>query len=191
MTDEHFTFLITSGKMIIGDPLLLINQNIETQLLVKNGQWKITCETIDFDSKRVKNIIIRHISHEHCINSHKPRINSWLFGESGIVLLIDHDYYMKGDSNQINETAIMMSYDFLVCPIDNCGVVSKTGLGEGSYPIFIEKNIENEIVAIEIEFINDDIIKNYLDSVIIARNRSHSNKLSSNSSSVIEPRSNN
>lgn len=149
------TFEVTSKSVRATDPCY--SPGTWCQGLIKgvrNGAWKAFDE---YDSGAVGELRI-------VAEGFEPRDSEWMelydidFGvDSGMFGFFDGRKYAKNWDDECVKGAF-----YQTC-IDNCqgiirgfGVNSSSGYGDGSYPVYIQKDINGEITAFKVLFLYDE-----------------------------------
>jgi hypothetical protein len=175
-------FEITSGKMVISDPCYAIPtwcQGVVER--VKNGTWVSDVEKVQSWGERVSILFaINEQALKDNPNLKDELINSqnelpFTFGvDSGQLGFFDHEHYRND-----NSATELPKYDFgddydvdggdvwyrAVCDLTLAseqwgvlpfGVVSSSGYGDGSYPVFAVTNEYDEYIGFMAIFIGED-----------------------------------
>lgn len=155
------TFKITSGAVRVTDPCYGLDVWCSGELYnVKNGTWIAKAKKIKEEEGRIGRLIAKH-------ESAPPRtplaeVTFEVGVDSAQAGIFDLQYYKNYRvENTLNEGESYSDMCELTSGKEGWGVlpegvVSKSGYGDGGYDCFIGFNDEDEIVAIEIIFIEED-----------------------------------
>jgi hypothetical protein len=167
------TFEIKSGKMVVSDPCYQVPTWCQTILdNVKNGTWVAEVDVKDTNDwgNRVHSLSARHIDNESGI---KDEINN-LGVDSGQLGFFDSEFYRndematdlpKSDFGENYDRESGDSWYRSVCNLTLSGeqwgvipngVVSTSGIGDGSYFGEIERNGMGEVVSVTVIFLSDE-----------------------------------
>jgi len=167
------TFEIKSGKMVVSDPCYQVPTWCQTILdNVKNGTWVAEVDVKDCNGwgNRVHSLSVRHIDNESGI---KDEINN-LGVDSGQLGFFDSEFYRndematdlpKSDFGENYDRESGDSWYRSVCNLTLSdeqwgvipnGVVSTSGIGDGSYFGEIERNGMGEVVSVTVIFLSDE-----------------------------------
>lgn len=161
-TKDMKTFEVKSGKIVISDPCYTRDTWCQKVLdNVKNGIWNV--ETTESYDGRIASI---HTRLNHSSIKSYEYVND-LGVDSGQLGIFDDSIYPKGDKDSGE-----FEYDDKNCfygkccdktlgdeqfgIVDNLGVVSSSGWGDGSYNAVLGLDENGQVVDIFVEFINDD-----------------------------------
>ena len=158
------SFYVTGNKIHVSDPCCDYDSVCAAKIvnaLLGKYLAKITLYDMATWGIRVANLSICHANHKNVI----PNIcTDCVIGvDSGQAGFFDDAYYQQ---NQGGEFGDLNTFFGLACSLtlsknrggimQDHGVVSATGFGDGSYPLYIGKNADGKIVAASISFIDDD-----------------------------------
>jgi hypothetical protein len=143
------TFEVTSGKLIVIDPIF--NMNIWCSCVidnVKNGIYHSVIETYNTDVWGMKNkfLIVYHESVTNKFKRLKFRYYDTNIGvDSGSAGIFDHDKFelLKINEKSINEELL-----------NGMGKVCESGYGDGLYTCTVSSD-KGQIVAVKLTFINE------------------------------------
>jgi len=155
------TFEIGSGEVVVSDPCYSLGTWCQGQVHAKNGNWIGSVVMSDEDDWgiRVGKLIAKHEDHQNVEFSDNPsNIDAGV--DSGQMSIFDFDHYNLGDEDEDSGEFGRGDWYDLVCRktlkdqfgVLPGGVVSSSGVGDGSYPVFIEYEGE-KAVAIKVEFL--------------------------------------
>jgi len=154
-------FEIISGKIVISDPCYTRDTwCIGVIDNVKNGKWNFTANQIDSCGRRIQNIEAYHSGSS--VKNYKYIED--LGVDSGQLGIFDDSIYPHGeDMGEYDDKTsfygkcceITLSKD-AVGSVDNLGVVSSSGYGDGNYEAVLGLDVEGQVVKIEICFIIDE-----------------------------------
>lgn len=182
---EQLYFNISSGKLNITDPCY----NIDTKcalfnLPAENGEWSVIGEYEDAKDwgYRVKSIVAMRTDKFYSVDSSYWKMLSDDIGvDSGQCGIFDSGNYPQGDStgeyedkngfygkvceltlndNSNDDDSIPHSTYGIV---DNFGVATSTGYGDGCYTAYGIMNDAGELVAVKVVFLEDEIEEDYWD----------------------------
>lgn len=168
------TFEITSGTIVASDPCYEIPTWCQGILeKVKKGTWEAHIEKSDEGSwgDRIAVLRINHISHSNMSYDMKPiemdgGVDSGQFG------FFDKDFYRNDEkAKDLPKEQFSPDWDCkegdswyrycckLTLGEESWGVlpqgaVSSSGYGDGSYPVFGERDSNGELIAIEVVYID-------------------------------------
>ena len=154
------SFFLTSGKVFVCDPCYDISIATRYELNnVKKGKWSFSI---------IKTDVIEAIRILHTENYFEHTDFQYIFSsgvDSGQLGIFDIEIYPRTeDTGDIDNKD---SFYGKCCDaslskigagiIDNKGVMSSSGYGDGCYNVEIAKNNNNEIVAIKVMFVEDNV----------------------------------
>ncbi len=155
---KNIGVLKLNKNIIISDPCCSLDIWCVLKQKIKPGEYEARLEIADCGNwgKRVSALIITHKDHPFTLSVEEIG-EAWV--DSGQCGFWDMAKYVRAKKNR--------ELDFYdeVCDItlkrnggvyENWGVVSETGYGDGSYSVFAGRNDENEIVSLEIRYINEE-----------------------------------
>jgi len=162
-------FTVTSGKLIVSDPCYDRDVWCMGELSnVQNGEWEafvVVSNEGDWGN-RIAELIIRHTSRPDIEDIDIDRPTSFHVGvDSGQAGFFCDSIYPHGDCGEYDD---LSSFYGRACDktlntseqagiVDNAGVVSSSGFGDGSYDCYVHHDSETgKIVAASIVFISDD-----------------------------------
>lgn len=160
------SFEVKSGKLRISDPCYDLDTWCAGTLdNVLNGKWNAKIEESDKGSWgiRVSNLVAVH--ENYALSANNPELTKIDVGvDSGQCGIFDLDQYPKDDPGEYGDkNSFYGKVCNLTCNeddmnqsagiIDNFGVVSRSGYGDGSYECYVRRNVKGEIVAAEIVFL--------------------------------------
>lgn len=157
------TFEVKSGKIHISDPCYEYDENDKNCVMtlkdVLNGRYfaKISIEGKYND---VESLTIHHEKYPEF----EPNFLMGTIGvDSGQAGIFDLKYYAE---NQCGEFGDLKSFYGLACSLtlseeqggimENAGVVSTSGCGDGEYEVYVRENEIGKIVSVSIIFIEQD-----------------------------------
>mgnify|MGYP000896944550 CR=1 FL=1 len=179
------TFEVTSGVMVCSDPCYSIDPPTWCQGIinnVKNGTWVANVEKSDEGDwgERIARLRVEHVNAKRTYLTTQVDMDGGV--DSGQFGFFDKDFYRNdeaakdlkkydfGRSVQENESGeewyraccdlTLAEESWGVLPN---GVVSSSGFGDGSYPVFGEKDENGEWIAFEVIFISDEEDEDYDD----------------------------
>ena len=161
MIKELGSFEVTSGKVRVCDPSY---SKYEKDILVLEnvlpGKYYANIEVIDTGvfGERVACLNIRHEYYDTTADN--------LFAEgavgvdSGQAGFFDEDFYPNGDdTGNFDDTKTFYGKACTITlsekqagVIDNFGVVSRTGYGDGVYDVYVNENVSGQIVTAAIDY---------------------------------------
>ena len=173
---DNKTFEITSGILVASDPCYEIPtwcQGIIEN--VKKGTWLAEIETSDEGAwgERIARLRVEHINANRTYQMEQINMDGGV--DSGQFGFFDKDFY-RNDEAAKNLSKYNFGGDFdrdgegeewycACCKLTLSdeswgvlpqGVVSSSGFGDGSYPVFGEKDENGEWVVFEVIFIGDE-----------------------------------
>lgn len=167
-------FKLESGIIRASDPCYDKNVWCSGTFEAENGEWDVYIEKKDIDGwgKRIAELSIFHKNHNQFRYNGAWELSKITGGvDSGQFGFFDDKYYGDDDTVKDNELCniidIKKSGDkwYSVCCNNTIGdkfvgvipfgCVSRTGLGDGNYPIYTI-TIENKVVAAKVIFIGDE-----------------------------------
>lgn len=170
------TFEVKSGVMVASDPCYEIPTWCQGVIKnVKNGTWKAEVETSDEGDwgERISRLRVEHINAKRTYITEQVDMDGGV--DSGQFGFFDKDFYRNDEAAKD-----LKKYDFggdfdrsgegeqwyrAVCDLTlakeswgvlSGGAVSSSGFGDGSYPVYGEKDENGEWVAFEVVFIGDE-----------------------------------
>lgn len=176
--EENFngTFEVNSGAIRVSDPCY--GTDVWCQGVVENvlnGKWKVEVIKSDEGSWgiRCKEIVAHHESITYFqLQNWKPNHEIHVGVDSGQAGFYDRDSYRKdrliteeptftagheGDGDLWYDACCELTLsEESAGIIAGTGVVSSSGYGDGSYPLFQITNEEGHVVALRLEFIGDE-----------------------------------
>lgn len=182
---DNKTFEVTSGVMVCSDPCYSIDPPTWCQGIinnVKNGTWVANVEKSDEGDwgERIARLRVEHVNAKRTYLTTQVDMDGGV--DSGQFGFFDKDFYRNdeaakdlkkydfGRSVQENESGeewyraccdlTLAEESWGVLPN---GVVSSSGFGDGSYPVFGEKDENGEWIAFEVIFISDEEDEDYDD----------------------------
>ena len=158
------SFKVTGNKIHVSDPCY--DYHCSGAITIDNvlsGEYFASIALYDMAAWGTRSacLSIRHTKHKNIL----PNIcTDCVIGvDSGQAGFFDDAYYQQ---NQGGEFGDLNTFFGLACSLtlsknrggimQDHGVVSATGFGDGSYPLYIGKNADGKIVAASISFIDDD-----------------------------------
>ena len=164
-------FEVSSGAIMASDPCydttVWCASKIEN---VKNGTW-VSCIVYSNEGawgKRVSDLIATHE------DVHKIHMTQWekidsCGVDSGQFGFFDYKYFVDHESerewgapgfyNECCEATHDESKGFGGNVIGNAGVVSASGYGDGSYPVYVLKDKDGLIVGVKASFLSEDEVE--------------------------------
>ena len=155
---------IKIGKtgIFVSDPCYTKYNGANIHLIAKDGIYKTFAEKaeIPFWGDRVVSISIVHTDYIDKIESMCKEYIDDIGVDSGTAGIFDNHYYSKYHTiNDINEEwhnkYICTELDDIAI-FDKKSIVSSAGIGDGSYGVYGVYDENNKIVALTIEYLNDD-----------------------------------
>jgi hypothetical protein len=125
------------------------------------GTWNVTVEISDETDwgRRVGGLTVYHSStQQHQLSLiHTDLFVSVDSGQAGVFNWEDYPEkpHTEQGSNDFYERVCDVTNNEKNCVISE-GVVTSTGFGDGSYPLFLAKNTEGKVVGIRIEYISEE-----------------------------------
>ena len=165
MIKVYGIFETTSGKIRVCDPCY--NKGVKSAVLkVLPGKYIATAEIKEITNgfgERVNWLSICHQDYSRvAANQLMPEVDVGV--DSGQAGFFDEEHYPDGESTGDYED--LNSFYGKACSItlqdekggiiDNFGVVSSSGYGDGVYDLYVGKNSENQIVSAGIKFLNEE-----------------------------------
>lgn len=155
-------FEITSGFLNITDPCYDIDTWCAAfELPAKNGKWCGEIDLLDIPDwgTRVSKLIAYHIENKK--DKVTRRINAHIGVDSGQAGIFDSSVYPIGNTGEYNE---LDTFYGKCCNatlnnknpagiINNMGIVSSSGIGDGSYTAKVKKE-KGKIVKLEVDFLD-------------------------------------
>ena len=178
------TFEVTSGVMVCSDPCYSIDPPTWCQGIinnVKNGTWVANVEKSDEGDwgERIARLRVEHINAKRTYLTTQVDMDGGV--DSGQFGFFDKDFYRNDEAaKDLKKYEFSPDYDreegdswYRACcdltlakeswgVLPN-GVVSSSGFGDGSYPVFGEKDENGEWIAFEVIFIGDEEDEDYDD----------------------------
>lgn len=156
------SFEITSGKVHVSDPCYTDLGSGKT-VKVKNGKYDCYVEYSNdyFDWERVRSIEISLESGNDYIYINELTVDSGQMGIFEAKSYLNDSIGEVTDEMEIGDTPFYKicchtTLSEQQCGIVKNGLVSSSGYGDGSYPVYAKYNKDNEIVGIKVEFIEDE-----------------------------------
>ena len=158
------SFKVTGNKIHISDPCNDYDSVGAAKIVnALPGKYlaKLTLYYLKNWGVRVAKLSIWHEEHKNV----SPNIctDCVITVDSGQAGFFDDDYYKENQGGDFGDTTTLFG---LACSltlsknrggiVNNRGVVSETGFGDGSYSLYVGKNNEGKIVSASIIFIADD-----------------------------------
>ena len=154
---------IKIGKHIfVSDPCYPKNNGGNIQLNAKNGIYKTFAEKckMPFWGERVASISIVHIDYIDNIDSLRKEYIGDICVDSGTAGIYDGNYFEK---YHFSDTIDDDWYDKYICTkldniaiFDGKSIVSSAGIGDGVYGVYGVYDENNQIVALTIQYIDND-----------------------------------
>ena len=179
------TFEVTSGVMVCSDPCYSIDPPTWCQGIinnVKNGTWVANVEKSDEGDwgERIARLRVEHVNAKRTYLTTQVDMDGGV--DSGQFGFFDKDFYRNDEAakdlkkydcgrvvqeNESGEEWYRACCDLTLAKeswgvLPN-GVVSSSGFGDGSYPVFGEKDENGEWIAFEVIFISDEEDEDYDD----------------------------
>ena len=163
------SFFVSGNKIHVSDPCYDYPcSGAVTIDNVLSGEYLACLSLYDMATWGIRsaNLSIHHINHKNIV----PNICAdCLIGvDSGQAGFFDDAYYQQ---NQGGDFGDLDTFFGLACSLtlsnnrggimQDKGVVSDTGFGDGSYPLYIGKNVDGKIVAASIIFIDDEELEDF------------------------------
>ena len=155
------TFEITAGAMYATDPCYNRETTQDTLLTnVANGRWSASVLVEDEGGAwGGRNSVI----YAHLANA----APDWAFNfvevpdfevgvDSGQAGFFDAARYVGGDDEAFYDQVCELTLEGICAGVIDFGAVSSSGYGDGSYRCFVAKNLQGEIVAAKIVFIEEE-----------------------------------
>lgn len=163
------SFFVSGNKIHVSDPCY--DYPCSSAVTIDNvlsGEYFASLTLYDMENWGIRstNLSIRHAKHKNIA----PNIcTDCLIGvDSGQAGFFDDAYYQQ---NQGGDFGDLDTFFGLACSLTlsnnrggimrDHGVVSDTGFGDGSYPLYIGKNVDGKIVAASIIFIDDEELEDF------------------------------
>jgi len=172
---DNKTFEVKSGVMVASDPCYSIPTWCQGVINnVKNGTWVAEVETSDEGDwgQRIERLRVKHINAKRTYLTRQVDMDGGV--DSGQFGFFDKDFYRNDEAaNDLKKYEFSPDYDkqegdkwYRACcdltlakeswgVLPN-GVVSSSGFGDGSYPVYGEQDENGEWVAFEVIFIGDE-----------------------------------
>lgn len=152
------SFEITSGAIFASDPCYDSKTNCAAKIdNVKNGSWNYE---INVDNNRISELTIWH---KNSKDLHWKPFKSDFGVDSGQFGFFDYQYFLNHENEReygipgfYNDCCEATLNDPYVNTIANAGVVSSSGYGDGSYPVYVAHNNEGQVVALRVFYIEED-----------------------------------
>lgn len=169
MKTKPKTFEVKSGCINITDPCYSIDTWCAAfKLPAKNGTWKASVVISDEGEwgQRVATLFAHHTDHH--LDGDRKVLKADIGVDSGQCGIFDDGVYPQGKDTGdyddeksfykqcCNMTLPQSNPEHLQWGVVKGGVVSSSGLGDGSYVAYVEKDDEGKIIAVEIVFIDED-----------------------------------
>jgi len=173
-------FEVTSGSMVCSDPCYTLDPPVWCMGIadnVKNGTWNAEIERMDLGDwgNRISMLKVWHKDYAETKLEIENELSFVGGVDSGQFGFFDKDFYRNDEkAKDLPKYGFGSGYDdknvgeqwYLAC-VDKTlnndqwgvlpnGVVSSSGLGDGSYSVFGEKNDEGEYIAFSVVFIWED-----------------------------------
>jgi hypothetical protein len=162
------SFEVTSGALMASDPCYTSDVWCAGKIdNVKNGKWLSHVEISDEKiwGKRVASLQawLFNSSPSNWTRVGGPNSGGPNFGvDSGQFGFFDYNYFINHESEREYDSPgfykdccdLTLSTDQFGA-IDQ-GVVSSSGFGDGSYPVYIAKNANGEVIGVKVVFISDE-----------------------------------
>lgn len=156
---------VESGMIVASDPCYERDVWCALSFVAENGRYKIESE-IEEESGRVA--VLRAIHEDYVGKSLDYAYVNCVAVDSGTFGIFDYDYH-KQTHNEGNENlevddewyenyVVEMTDNYHI--VDDKCVISSSGYGDGTYALSVAYNDDEEIIAVEVVFIedNDDYI---------------------------------
>jgi hypothetical protein len=149
-------FKIIYTDMILTDPYL-----IDTKIIIQNvesGYWRASTMVEYYDKWQYRNmeLIICHLSNFVLDESDKWEYLDDIQIDNAIIAVYDR-YKVISASFDTSIEKVSMNHKRTILLKD--GILSQTGFGVGSYPIYVLKNNQQKVIGIKIVFKNKRIMK--------------------------------
>lgn len=163
-------FTVTSGKIICTDPCYNFEYREGLQMLVENcklGEWRTRVVTSNEGAwgNRVAELVV---THESADSVNLSRYYDWVEVADGCG--VDSGQFGFFDAEKYPTDESEFEHDGSGCFYDTIcgqtigdrvgavsfGVASSSGYGDGSYPVYVAKNGNGEVVALKVVFISDE-----------------------------------
>lgn len=163
------SFEVTSNALIATDPCYLASFSHVNALIenVENGKWLCKTEYSDEGAwgKRVKSLSA-HLETDHSHTGLWETIKNCGV-DSGQFGFFDLKYFLdQGESREYDEES---NFYHKVCKltyneetkhqsgvIENSGVVSSSGYGDGSYNVKVARNKNGKVVAVQVDYFDEE-----------------------------------
>ena len=158
------SFFVTGNKIHVSDPCYDYDSPDSATIgNALSGEYlaKLTLYNMTTWSTRVARLSIYHANHKNIV----PNIctECVITVDSGQAGFFDDDYYKENQGGDFGDISTLFGLACSLTLPKNCsgilldkGVVSETGLGDGSYYLYTGKNKKGKIVSASIIFIADD-----------------------------------
>ena len=156
--------IILGNKVIVSDPCYEVGIWCQKELSnVLPGVWEVDVRKANVGNYSIiAELIARHVGYPACEISEFE--SGRIAVDSGQCGFFDADYYKRHQPD--NDYNNLDSWYRRICGItlsskrwgtvDDKGVVSDTGHGDGLYDLYISKNPDGEIVGMRVEFIDEE-----------------------------------
>lgn len=168
ITTENKGTIKLGETVMVSDPCYGLNT--WCQGVLKNvlpGQYDCNVEYSDEGDWgiRVSAIEATHIGYDRCVLSEE--LEDFVVGvDSGLAGIFDYEYYAKYHMGATERPHVDDDWYDKVCDlahkshfdgntIDNLGLVSSSGYGDGGYDCWTSKNEDGKIVSIRVEFLSE------------------------------------
>lgn len=158
-------FAVKSGKIRVSDPCYKPDTWCAGTFPAKNGTWfaslEMLCDTGGWGN-RVAALTIRHESLKALMVSPSEKLGITVGVDSGQCGFYDEGEYdgiPPVDHDNATGRYSEMCALTLGDPqggVFNCGVVSSSGYGDGSYDLYIQRDENGDAIAARVVFITDD-----------------------------------
>lgn len=162
------SFNITSGRICITDPCYDKDANGTLyNLKAVKGKWygEINYEDCKQFGNRVANLVVYSQNIEDIVKSFKFKLLSKkIYVDSGQCGIFDYKEYPNYELNPQEKEYGTDSFYSRCCQntlkkdfgvVDNIGIVSSSGFGDGCYTVYGIKNNKEELICISLVFISD------------------------------------
>lgn len=156
------SFEVTSGALMASDPCYTSDTWCAGKIdNVKNGKWLSHAE-FSYEKMWGKRVTSLQAWLSDSSPSNWIRVNKSFGVDSGQFGFFDYNYFINHESEREYDSpgfykdCCDLTLSANKFGLLNQGVVSSSGYGDGSYPVYIAKNTNGEVIGVKVVFISDE-----------------------------------
>ena len=162
------TFEVNSGRIVASDPCYNIDVWCQDSFPAINGKYFASIKRGDTQNGwgvRNYELMVIHEKYENEHNLIWESVDGGFYVDSGTFGFFDYDYYKQYHSGSeknkeaenawYHENICNRIYDNWNCDMDNSGVWSSSGYGDGGYEVFVAWE-EDEVIGLKVIFIEEE-----------------------------------